>query len=206
MAIKLKNVRSNQSLVGKSHWWGAPDLPKEVPYPCVKVQDKDGDYMEPLTFICQIRCRDIASLDSEGILPHTGMLYFFAPINYFLGEHDTPIDYHESPVVVYSEQEDNLTPYELHWEGTTESVFATAEGMSFEHISGHETDGHAMLSIPYMDEIQSTYPDHIALLQIDEEDDWNLRFYDCGMYFIMIERNALANREWGKAVGALYYS
>ncbi|HIZ87212.1 MAG TPA: DUF1963 domain-containing protein [Candidatus Coprenecus pullistercoris] len=69
----------------RSHWWGAPDLPEGMAYPCIEVEDKDGGtYFEPLTFVCQIRCSDIAKLDPKGLLPHRGLLYFFAPIDYFL--------------------------------------------------------------------------------------------------------------------------
>ena len=71
-------------LFGKSKWWGAPDLPAGSPYPVVPMGDTPED-CEPLTFLCQIRCEDLAEVDAEGLLPHEGMLYFFAAIDYFLG-------------------------------------------------------------------------------------------------------------------------
>ena len=86
MPINIATTPSAENLVGKSHWWGAPDLPESITYPYEEVADADGTtYPEPLTFVCQIRCRDIAPLDADNLLPHTGMLYFFAPIDYFLG-------------------------------------------------------------------------------------------------------------------------
>ena len=88
MAIGLKFEKSNQPLMGQSKWWGAPDLPEDWDYPC----NDEGD---PLTFVCQIRCEDIAEFDTEGLLPHTGMLYFFAQIGEYVqamdiaeGEHN----------------------------------------------------------------------------------------------------------------------
>ena len=99
MAIRIETKTMKAPLIGKSHWWGAPDLPTDMPYPTVRVKDADGEYEEPLTFICQIKCEDIAMLDYDRILPQTGMLYFFAPLDYFLGETDSPLDYHEPPVV-----------------------------------------------------------------------------------------------------------
>ena len=64
-------------------------MPEGMAYPCIDVEDGDGGtYPEPLTFVCQIRCKDIAGLDTDGLLPHSGMLYFFAPIDYFLGGGD----------------------------------------------------------------------------------------------------------------------
>ena len=127
MAIRINTRVTDGNLKGLSHWWGAPDLPEGMAYPCINVKDEDGGtYPEPLTFVCQIRCADIAELDPEGLLPHRGMLYFFAPIDYFLGDDGSPLDYHDSPAVLYTEQEDGLRPYELCWEGTDESVFRPA--------------------------------------------------------------------------------
>ena len=51
----------------------------------MKVTEEDGTESEyPLTFICQIDCEDIAPFDKEGLLPHEGMLYFFAAIDEFI--------------------------------------------------------------------------------------------------------------------------
>ncbi len=81
MAIRIKTRPTLELLTGRSHWWGAPDLPQEVPYPYIKVNDGTESYDEPLTFVCQIRCEDIATFDRKNLLPHTGMLHFFAPID-----------------------------------------------------------------------------------------------------------------------------
>ena len=174
MAIKITTRITDKDLTGRSHWWGAPDMPEGMAYPCIEVEDEDGGrYPEPLTFVCQIRCADIAGLDPEGLLPHSGMLYFFAPIDYFLGDDSSPLDYHDSPAVIYTEREDGLVPYELCWEG--------------------------------MDEIRQAHPGCLALLQIDEEDRWGLRFYDCGMYYFLIRPGDLRARRWERAEGDLYF-
>ena len=79
--IKITTVNTDEPLLGKSKWWGAPDLPASVPFPYTTYIDEDGEeYPQPLTFICQIRLRDIADIDTDNLLPHTGMLYFFADI------------------------------------------------------------------------------------------------------------------------------
>ncbi len=204
MAIKIETRQAKHSLIGKSHWWGAPDLPKDQPFPYEMVRDGEDEYPEPLTFVCQIRLRDIAELDPEGLLPHHGMLYFFAPLDYHLGNLDSPLDHHTSPVVIYSEEENDLEPYEMHWEGTEESIFEPAEEIVFSKADG-SGDGHRMLCRPYQDEVVDEHPDHICLLQIDEDDRWELRFYDCGMYFFLIPQTALKNRLWHKASGTLFY-
>ena len=76
-----------------SKLWGCADLPHGCRYPEVEWVNEDGmTCADPMTFVCQIRLQDIAAYDSENLLPHTGMLYFFADIDYFLGnlEADSP--------------------------------------------------------------------------------------------------------------------
>lgn len=204
MAIQITTRAADRCLTGRSHWWGAPDLPEDIPYPCVEVTDGDESYYEPLTFVCQIRCADIAPLDPGNLLPHHGMLYFFAPIDYFLGEYDSPLDHHDSPVVLYSEREDGLRPYVLCWEGTDESVFRPAEEMVFTEAESSRGDGHILLGEPYQDEIRDAHPGCISLLQIDEDDRWGLRFYDCGMYYFLMSEGDLRARRWDRVEGDMF--
>ncbi len=84
MAIKINIQPTAEDLAGKSHWWGFPDLPEAFDWPC------GSDAETLLTFICQIRLEEIAELDSEGRLPHKGMLWFFADLDYFLGDLEAP--------------------------------------------------------------------------------------------------------------------
>ena len=92
MAIQLIFNPTDQDLTSQSKMWGCPDLPDSLPYPVAQYEEEGETYDNPLTFICQIRCEDIAALDPEGLLPHTGMLYFFGEVDYFLGhrEYDSP--------------------------------------------------------------------------------------------------------------------
>ncbi len=205
MAIRIETKATNAPLIGRSHWWGAPDLPADIPYPTVTLEDEDGNYEEPLTFICQVRCEEIAKFDSDHILPQTGILYFFAPLDYFLGETDSPLDYHEPPIVLYSDNLDDLHPYDIHWEGTTESIFHEAEEMVFSLDNNKTGDGIRMLGEPYQDEVREAHTGDVCLLQIDEEDRWGLRFYDCGMYYIFMHLDDLRKGHWGKAMGELFY-
>ena len=93
-----------------------------------KIPTRGSEYPQPLTFICQIRLRDIADIDTDNLLPHTGMLCFFADIDYFLGE-DAPLvmplhNYSGDMIrVMYIDQESDLEPYDITWEGTDESIF-----------------------------------------------------------------------------------
>lgn len=77
MSIKLSFHKADSDLTGQSKWWGFPDMPDNLEYPEVTVNDDGDQYEDPLTFICQIRCEDIAPFDTENLLPHEGMLYFF---------------------------------------------------------------------------------------------------------------------------------
>ena len=90
MAIKLELKKTERILFCGSKWWGDPDMPENMQYPTMEVTEDGEKYDYPLTFICQINCEDIASLDKENKLPHEGRLYFFAAIDDYIG--------YESPV------------------------------------------------------------------------------------------------------------
>lgn len=90
MAIKLELKKTERILFCGSKWWGDPDMPENMQYPTMEVTEDGEKFDYPLTFICQINCEDIASLDKENKLPHEGMLYFFAAIDDYIG--------YESPV------------------------------------------------------------------------------------------------------------
>lgn len=55
--------------IGASKIGGTPDLPMEMVWP-------EWNSI-PLAFIAQIKLNDISAYDHEGVLPHSGMLYFF---------------------------------------------------------------------------------------------------------------------------------
>ena len=90
MAIKLTLEKTERILFCGSKWWGDPDMPENMQYPTMEVNDEGETFDYPLTFVCQINCEDIAPFDKEGKLPHEGMLYFFAAIDDYIG--------YESPV------------------------------------------------------------------------------------------------------------
>lgn len=200
--LKTKPYAGDDGLVGKSHWWGAPDLPADVPYPCEKV-NMDGDsWLEPLTFLCQIRLDEISTMVDEEIraaagnpkrlamlnsIPPDGMLYIFAPLDYFLGELDSPLDYHVRPAVLYVKDLSRLRPYELNWEDSGESIFRAPEAIEFSR-EGDENDfpegGIALFPELIHDEIAAAHPGGNCLFKLEENEDWGLRFYDCGTYYI----------------------
>ena len=97
MAIKINLQASEANLFCSSKWWGDPDMPFDMEYPTVEVTDEDGTYDYPLTFVCQIDCEDIAPLDPENRLPHTGMFYIFAGLDEYLDQFDSPFHNGKGP-------------------------------------------------------------------------------------------------------------
>ena len=242
MAIKIKFGKASGAsagaaggaLFGQSKWWGFPDMPEELEYPEVPVReeylDDDGrdavdEYDDPLTFICQIRCSDLAAVDPEGLLPHEGMLYFFAALDYFLGNLDAVVSpglgEWESPwfKVLWAPSCENLHTHSILYEDGTEACmpavpmafgggadgFCGADGGSGDADdscgAGGDScettgDGFQLLGRPLSDELAQQLPGMINLLQIDGNDDWGLRFFDCGMLNFLIAPADLAARRW----------
>jgi uncharacterized protein YwqG len=185
MAIKINIQPTHDSLVGQSHWWGFPDLPKSIDWP----PNEDGDLL--MTFICQIRLEEIAHLDPEGLLPHEGMMWFFADMDYFLGDMDARCNgigewQQDSYMVIYHKEVDRLHTHEYYWEDGEPAVLA-AEGMTFETTT--ETDfGFKLLGMPAMTEGYENENEGLtSLLQLDEEERWGLRFFDCGTVNFMVQ-------------------
>ena len=85
----MKSIQINYTpvngdkLTGKSKWWGQVDMPEHMEHPMIEYNDGGGD--DPMTLVCQIRCADLAEFDTENLLPHEGMLYFFADIDDYVG-------------------------------------------------------------------------------------------------------------------------
>ncbi len=102
--INYTPVEGDQ-LTGQSKWWGQVDMPEGMEHPMIPYNDEYGD--DPLTLVCQIRCADLAPFDTENLLPHEGILYFFADIDYYVGamhkekpteDEEEPIEEEEDPV------------------------------------------------------------------------------------------------------------
>ena len=107
---------TDRILFCSSKWWGNPDMPEAMQYPTVRVNEDGESYDYPLTFLCQINCEDISKYDAEGLLPHEGMLYFFAAIDECLG-YDAPYrtligEWEKGKVVVKYAKEINFETFQ----------------------------------------------------------------------------------------------
>ena len=92
IGIKVKKAPVDYDL-GASKFFGTPTVPLAW----------EGDFYEDEIFLCQINLADVAHLDKENRLPHTGYLYIFlhtdsgdydleADVRYFEGDPELAID------------------------------------------------------------------------------------------------------------------
>lgn len=204
MAIKIFTSTTDADLTSASHWWGFPDLPEDVTFPVApgSEADDDDDTEDLLTFICQIKLEEIAPYDPAGMLPHEGMLYFFASLDYFLGDPDAdggPLGFWPEGTyrVVYSPTTEGLHTHRVVWADGTDACLP-AEAVGFGE-AGDGDCGHKLLGTPFFDEVSYEAPGLVSLLQIDEDERWGLRFYDCGMLNFLISPEDLAAKRFDKA-------
>lgn len=74
-SIHLKIVEEDDyKTIGNSRVGGFPDAPKGFEWPHTYGE-------EPMTFIAQLNLKEISIYDEEGVIPKSGMLYFFMGID-----------------------------------------------------------------------------------------------------------------------------
>lgn len=200
-SIKIYLEKSDDDLFMKSKWWGNPDLPQKFDVP------------DDLMFICQIRCDEIVPFDTENMLPHKGMLYFFAAIDYYWGNFDSycPVDFYwdsedikvfyvedieaqQFEQIVFVDDDDNPVAHQER-----KIVFSKADALC---------DGNKLLGEPYNREWEDwddPYNGWIELLQVDSDDydDGSLNFVDCGMLHVIINHNDLKNKNFSKVTSSI---
>ena len=176
-------------------------MPEWMDYPAVAVTEDGDTWEEPLSFVCQIRCEDIAALDAEGLLPHEGMLYFFAALDYFLGDVDADVypgmgewDREHFRVLYAPTCADLHTHHVVNADGS--AAHLPAEAVTFSMCSSD--DGLRLLGYPYIEEVREAIPGRLSLLQVDGCDRWNLVFHDCGSLNFLIRPDDLRAGRWNK--------
>ena len=201
MAIRLTVKETDRVLFCGSKWWGDPDMPEAMEYPMTE------DY--PLTFVCQINCEDIAKFDPEGKLPHEGMLYFFAALDQWLG-YESPLEngIGEWPkghfVVKYAKEVNFETFRSCIMVDEDDNPITEPEREIVFSECADDADGIKLLGVPFYEEIRMEYPDMINLLQLDEDDELCMRFYDCGMVNLIMKESDLKFRNWKKTKAYLH--
>ena len=164
------------------HWWGFATMPENMTYPS---NSEDN----PMTLICQFKLGE-------------GLVYVFADLDYFFGDIDVeggnlgewPTNFYK---VLYSPTQTNLHEHEIRYADGTSAV---PEPRKMEDYDSK------VLSQPttWTDELAQDYPDYQVLAQLEEDDDINLRFYDCGSLFFLIKPEDLAARNFDRVKCVLY--
>lgn len=201
MAIKLTLGRTDRILFCGSKWWGDPDMPENMQYPVMEVTEDGETFDYPLTFICQINCEDIARFDSEGLLPHEGMLYFFAAMDDYIG-YESPLhnpsgEWPKGRLVVKYAKSINFETFQTCMLVGDEDEQLTEPELEIEFSeSDDSSEGIVLLAD------NSDMPDHIRLLQICSDSTGNIDMGN-GKLDIIIKESDLKFQNWKKAKAIL---
>ena len=77
-AIHLNISGKGRFTSGGTHFGGVPDVPADFVWPAYEGTSFDGKVKSrPLSFLAQFNCAELATLDTEELLPKTGVLSFF---------------------------------------------------------------------------------------------------------------------------------
>lgn len=204
MAIGFNLKKTERVLFCASKWWGDPDFPEHMEYPTVKVTDEDGEtFNYPLTFICQINCEDIASLDPDNLLPHEGMLYFFGAIDEYLGyesmTHNGMGEWPKGEFVVKYAKSINFETFQSCILVDDDDQPLTEPEMEMEFFRCEDNSMTSrLLGAPCYEDVRNEYPGYVSLLHMEENEELGIRFYDCGTLDTLIKESDLKFGNWKK--------
>ena len=172
--------------IGSDHFWGFADLPEGTEYP---YNGEDN----PMTLICQFR------LDE-------GLVSVFADLEYFFGDLDADgghigqWDEHLYKVI-YSP---SCTDLHQHKIINTDGSYGVPHPVAPDQMPKDNESKILGTFSCFEDEVTQDYPGYRALVQLDEDDQIDLRFYDCGCLYFLIRPEDLEKRDFSKVVCALY--
>lgn len=209
MAISIRAKKSERILFCASKWWGDPDMPENMEYPTIMVDDEGESYEYPLTFVCQINCEEIAPFDPEGQLPHEGMLYFFAAMDEWLG-YESPTtngagEWAKGHFVVKYAKAVNFETFRscIMVDDEDNSLTEPELEMIFEGCDDSGS-GLKLLGIPDAEEVRNTYPEMISLLQIDSDEELGVNLGENGRLNLMMKPSDLKFCNWKKTKAYLH--
>ena len=192
--IKLKISKPKDKLpAGSSKLFGNPDVWDGFIWPSVPENGAEYD----LTFMCQISCKHASAFDESGILPKTGILYFF----YDLDTMPEAPDEKSARVLWY-----NGELFDLHEMILTDeegnSLAFSEQKIDFEAADADEKSSHLLLG----DMTQSCdfINNRLPLLRIGslETEDAEIRFKDDGWLCFYIEKEKLGACDFSKVKAA----
>jgi len=173
--------------VFREHWWGFATLPEglEQPY-----RGEDN----PMTLVCQF------ALGEGAVWVFADMDYWFGDIEAEsgrLGEWDR--DFYR---VLYAPKRENLHLHEIRYE---DGRCAVSEAIPMSSKQSEAGGSHVLgPATAWTDEIEQDYPGYEVLLQLEEDDEIGLRFYDCGSVFFLIKKADLEARRFENVKCVLY--
>ncbi len=196
-SIRLKTSQPEGKLpVGCSKFLGNPDVWEGFQWPCITVDGEEYD----LTFLCQINCAEAAPYDTDGILPKTGMLYFFYDLDEMPWEPSDP----DAARVVYYDGDMNALREMVLIDENGESIAFFEQKIEFECVEpGFLSDceeTHLLLGVPSLD--YGSWYECIdgwqMLLQIDsfETEDAMVNFTDEGVLCFFAEPEKVKNGDF----------
>ena len=171
----------------RSHWWGFAALPKELEQP---YHGEDN----PMTLVCQFALGE-------------GAVWVFADLDYWFGDLEAESgslgEWDKAFYkVLYAPKVDEVFEHEIRYaDGSSavpEEVKANGEWLEANgsHVLGRATT--------WTDEIAQEFPGYEVLVQLEEDDEIGLRFYDCGSLFFLIRPEDLAARNFENVKCVLY--
>ena len=203
MAIKLTLEKTERILFCGSKWWGDPDMPENMQYPTMEVNDEGETFDYPLTFVCQINCEDIAPYDKEGKLPHEGMLYFFAAIDDYIG-YESPVqnptgEWPKGRLVVKYAKSINFETFQTCMLVGDEDEQLTEPELTITFSECEDSENGIKMLAGCSDE---NYPDHVSLLQLASDAIGGIELKDQTINVLMKESD-LKFGNWKRAKAVL---
>ena len=192
--IKLKISKPKDKLpAGSSKLFGNPDVWDGFIWPSVPENGAEYD----LTFMCQISCKHASAFDESGILPKTGILYFF----YDLDTMPEVPDEKSARVLWYNGELSALHEMILTDENGNSLAFSE-QRIDFDVADADEKSSHLLLG----DMTQSCdfINNRLPLLRIGslETEDAEIRFKDDGWLCFYIEKEKLGACDFSKVKAA----
>ena len=181
--IKLKISKPKDKLfAGSSKLFGDPHVWDGFEWPYI---EENGERYD-LTFLCQINCAEVFPFDKEGLLPETGMLYFF----YDLDTMPEAPDEKSAQVLWYNGELSALHEMILTDEDGNSLAFSE-QRIDFDVADANEKSSHLLLGD--MTQSRDFIKDYLPLLRIDslETEDAEIRFKDNGTLCFYIEKEKL---------------
>lgn len=207
MIINNHAINPEELPLGCSKMWGGPDLPEDLEFPMF--EDEAGD-MYHYRFVCQIDCREASKLDTENLLPKTGILYFFARIGYYFTESfdDEPRNIGwwnpaDTRVIYVPSNDESKLAEAVLLDDNDEPIAPDDEKITFEQ--GQAEEGHQLLGQPLGDSKWLEESGRILLFQLDSchtahED---LVFGEGGTMYFTIRKEDLLKKDFSRVQGYL---